>query len=211
MKNYIKKIVLLISSFIVFNTGILAQADTEIQSGVYSLKNSVYHESEIGMSMSRSYLDDTMLVKITKEEVVFTIGFSGTQYMNNYRIKVDGAEVPVQVVEENKEAGTIKLQASAMSKDVKLSAAIYVDPMGRDVEFDIIPDYSSMVLLEAIEETAQVENLSEEVTEEAAESESVESDVEDNESQNNYIKIVVPAAVVVVVCVGLAIAFKKKK
>ena len=107
----------------------------EVESGIYEVKNSVYHESDVGMSMARSYLDETMQVKITKSEVVFTIGFSGTAYMNNYRIVVDGTEVPVEIVEENSEAGTIKLQVKTSSKDVDMKAKIYVDPMGRDVEF----------------------------------------------------------------------------
>lgn len=209
MKNYIKRIILLISALLMLNTGVLVKADTEIQSGIYSVKNNVYHESELGMSMSRSYLDDTMLVKITKDEVVFTIGFSGTQYMNNYRIKVNGVEVPAQIIEENKEAGTIKLQAAAASKDVKLSAAIYVDPMGRDVEFDIIPDYSSMVLQEAIEETPKAEDLSEEADVEVT-AENEENAAKVNDSKNSFVKIAVPAAAVIV-CAGLVFAFKKKK
>ena len=45
----------------------------EIESGIYEVKNSVYHESDVGMSMARSYLDETMQVKITKSEVVFSI------------------------------------------------------------------------------------------------------------------------------------------
>ena len=208
MKSFINKIILTISAIIITVTGMSVKADTEIQSGIYSMKNSVYHESELGMSMSRSYLDENMQAKITKDGVVFTIGFSGTQYMNNYRIKINGSEVPVQIVEENKEAGTIKLQAEAPSTDVKISTAIYVDPMGRDVEFDIIPDYTSMVLLEAIEEApevVEVENISEEVVEE----ESTNGTVENNTSK--YMKIAIVAVGIVVISAALTIVLKKKK
>lgn len=183
------------------------KADTQIQSGIYSMKNSVYHESELGMSMSRSYLDENMQAKITKDGVVFTIVFSGTQYMNNYRIKINGSEVSVHIVEENKESGTIKLQAEAPSTDVKISTAIYVDPMGRDVEFDIIPDYNSMVLLEAIEEVpevVEVENISEEVVEE----ESINETAENNTSK--YMKMVIAAVGIVVISAALTIVLKKK-
>ena len=208
MKSFITKIILTISVIIITVTGMSVKADTEIQSGIYSMKNSVYHESELGMSMSRSYLDENMQAKITKDGVVFTIGFSGTQYMNNYRIKINGSEVPVQIVEENKEAGTIKLQAEAPSTDVKISTAIYVDPMGRDVEFDIIPDYTSMVLLEAIEEApevVEVENISEEVVEEESTNETVENNT------SKYMKMAIGAVGIVVISAALTIVLKKKK
>ncbi len=208
MKSFINKIILTISAIIITVTGMSVKADTEIQSGIYSMKNSVYHESELGMSMSRSYLDENMQAKITKDGVVFTIGFSGTQYMNNYRIKINGSEVPVQIVEENKEAGTIKLQAEAPSTDVKISTAIYVDPMGRDVEFDIIPDYTSMVLLEAIEEApevVEVENISEEVVEEESTNETVENNT------SKYMKMAIGAVGIVVISAALTIVLKKKK
>lgn len=208
MKSFINKIILTISAIIITVTGMSVKADTEIQSGIYSMKNSVYHESELGMSMFRSYLDENMQAKITKDGVVFTIGFSGTQYMNNYRIKINSSEVPVQIVEENKEAGTIKLQAEAPSTDVKISTAIYVDPMGRDVEFDIIPDYTSMVLLEAIEEAPEVveiENISEEVVEEESTNETVENNT------SKYMKIAIVAVGIVVISAALTIVLKKKK
>ena len=207
MKSFINKIILTISAIIFTITGMSVKADTQIQSGIYSMKNSVYHESELGMSMSRSYLDENMQAKITKDGVVFTIGFSGTQYMNNYRIKINGSEVPVHIVEENKEAGTIKLQAEAPSTDVKISTAIYVDPMGRDVEFDIIPDFNSMVLLEAIEEVpevVEVENISEEVVEE----ESINETAENNTSK--YMKMVIAAVGIIVISAALTIVLKKK-
>lgn len=207
MKSFINKIILTISTIIITITGMSVKADTQIQSGIYSMKNSVYHESELGMSMSRSYLDENMQAKITKDGVVFTIVFSGTQYMNNYRIKINGSEVSVHIVEENKESGTIKLQAEAPSTDVKISTAIYVDPMGRDVEFDIIPDYNSMVLLEAIEEVpevVEVENISEEVVEE----ESINETAENNTSK--YMKMVIAAVGIVVISAALTIVLKKK-
>lgn len=207
MKSFINKIILTISAIIITVTGMSVKADTEIQSGIYSMKNSVYHESELGMSMSRSYLDENMQAKITKDGVVFTIGFSGTQYMNNYRIKINSSEVPVQIVEENKEAGTIKLQAEAPSTDVKISTAIYVEPMGRDVEFDIIPDYTSMALLEAIEEApevVEVENISEEVVEEESTNETVENNT------SKYMKMAIGTVGIVVISAALTIVLKKK-
>ena len=187
----------------------------EVKSGLYEVKNSVYHESDVGMSMSRSYLNETMLVKITKSEVVFTIGFSGTAYMNNYRIVIDGQEVPVEIVEENKDAGTIKLQVKTSSKDVDMKAKIYVDPMGRDVEFSVVPDYENMTLIEAIEEEPTVEETSNsEETDNNVEDEAVVAE-EDNsevaEKSNNTLTVVVIAAIAVIAIGAVALKVKLKK
>ena len=59
---------------------------------------------------SGSYLNDTMTVKITKDEVLYTIGFSGTDYMENYRVKVNDVEVPVERVDGD---GIVTLKVSA--------------------------------------------------------------------------------------------------
>ena len=187
----------------------------EVESGIYEVKNSVYHESDVGMSMARSYLDETMQVKITKSEVVFTIGFSGTAYMNNYRIVIDGDEVPVEIVEENSEAGTIKLQVKTSSKDVDMKAKIYVDPMGRDVEFSVIPDYENMTLIEAIEEEPTVEETSNsEETDNNAEDEAVVEEDDNSEvaeKSNNTLTVVVIAAIVIIAIGAMALKFKLKK
>ena len=188
----------------------------EVKSGLYEVKNSVYHESDVGMSMSRSYLNETMLVKITKSEVVFTIGFSGTAYMNNYRIVIDGQEVPVEIVEENKDAGTIKLQVKTSSKDVDMKAKIYVDPMGRDVEFSIIPDYENMTLVEAIEEEdnsekANIEETSDDEVEVTSlvEARSVEKD--NKEKSDSKTAVIVIGAIVVIAIGATVLKFKLKK
>ncbi|WP_294345200.1 NEAT domain-containing protein [uncultured Clostridium sp.] len=221
VKNIKKIMVGFLALMLTIGFSTLAYGSEDVKSGVYQVKNSVYHESELGMSMSRSYLDDTMLVKITKSEVVFTIGFSGTSYMNNYRIVIDGQEVPVEIVEENKDAGTIKVQVKAASKDVDMQAKIYVDPMGRDVEFSIIPDYENMTLVEAIEEEDNTEDANaEEANVEEVSNDEVEvtslveprSVSKDNKDKSNSKTAVIVIGAIVVIAAGVtALKFKLKK
>lgn len=215
VKNIKNLIVGIFAVILTFSFSNLVYGSEEVESGIYEVKNSVYHESDVGMSMARSYLDETMQVKITKSEVVFSIGFSGTAYMNNYRIVVDGAEVPVEIVEENSEAGTIKLQVKTSSKDVDMKAKIYVDPMGRDVEFSVVPDYENMTLIEAIEEEPTVEETSNsEETDNNVEDEAVVAE-EDNsevaEKSNNTLTVVVIAAIAVIAIGAVALKVKLKK
>lgn len=208
----IKKIFIGIAVILIMTSGVLVRADEEVQSGIYTVKNSVYHENETGMAMARNYVSEDMQVKITKEGTVFTIGFSGTNYMNNYRIKINDAEVPVEIVEENTAENTIKLQVSAPSKDVKIAACIYVDPMGRDVEFQIIPDYSSLVLVEAIEEAPVKEaDISTEETSDETQEVSNEEEVSVSEKYIHNKVIIAGVAVFAVVAVSAIVIVKKRK
>ena len=126
--------------------------ENDIASGIYELENDVYHESETGMAMSRSYLVPIMSVEVRRDSTVYTISFSGSEYMENYRIKINGEEVPVEVIEDNNEEGIVSLKVEVDKVDVDMDAIIYVAPMERDVEFKVIPKMDTLTLVEPIEE-----------------------------------------------------------
>ena len=116
---------------------------SELESGIYEIKNDVYHEQEIGMNMARTYLNQTMRVDAkTNGTYYYTVEFSGTEYMNKHRILVNGSQVST-TKKSNSSNGTIKLTFKVKSLSSKIKARIYVDAMGRDVEFQIIPDFST--------------------------------------------------------------------
>ena len=101
--------VMALGIFVTIGSKCVYATETDIASGIYEIENDVYHESETGMAMSRTYLLPSMSVEVTKEHVIYTIGFSGSDYMENYRMKVNGEEVPVEILEENSEEGTVTL------------------------------------------------------------------------------------------------------
>ena len=185
--------------------------ENNIASGIYEVANDVYHESETGMAMSRTYLLPSMSVEVTKDHIIYTIGFSGSDYMENYRMKVNGGEVPVELVEENNEDGTVKLKVEVDKVDADMDALIYVGPMERDVEFKVIPKMETLTLVEAIEEVEEmpaedeVVNENEEV--EIEESLAVAADKEEN---NNNVALII-AGVVVIVAIGALVIVKAKK
>ena len=133
--------------------------------------------------------------------------------MENYRIKVNEVESPVDIDEENPEEGSIKLQVKVDSLDDALKACIYVGPMERDVEFEIIPNFDTLTLIEAIEEPT------EEVAEELAVEENIleennEASVNDESAVDNSsnTKFIVIGGVVLVAVVAIgAVSLKKKK
>ena len=213
--NKIKIFMMMVLSIVIMgNINVYtALAEENIASGVYEVANDVYHDTEIGMSMARSYLNDTMTVKITKDEVLYTIGFSGTDYMENYRIKVNDLEVPVEIVDEDTEAGTITLQVATTSLDDQLKACIYVGPMERDVEFGIIPNLATMSLVEAIEEEAVVEETAEEETMEDVQDNETVYAKEDSKTEEKGIGkgILFAGAAILVVIIAGTIVIKRKK
>ena len=203
--------VMALGIFLTLGTKNTYATESNIASGIYEVENDVYHESETGMAMSRTYLLPSMSVEVTKDHIIYTIGFSGSDYMENYRMKVNGGEVPVELVEENNEDGTVKLKVEVDKVDADMDALIYVGPMERDVEFKVIPKMETLTLLEAIEEVEEmpaedeVVNENEEV--QIEESLAVAADKEEN---NNNVALII-AGVVVIVAIGALVIVKAKK
>ena len=185
---------------------------SDIKSGIYEVENDVYHESETGMAMSRTYLLPTMTVEVTKDHIIYTVGFSGSNYMENYRMKLNGEDAVVEIVEENSEDGIVKLNIEVDKVDADMDALIYVGPMERDVQFKVIPKMETLTLIEAIEEAEEV--IEEVVAEDLIEEVVTEVDATSGASEN-YKTMAVAGGVAVVVIAGivavLVIKAKKKK
>lgn len=210
--NKIKILIMIMLSIVVMgNINIYTVfAEEKIASGIYEVSNEVYHDTEIGMSMARSYLKDTMTMKITKNEVLYTIGFTGTDYMENYRVKVNDVEVPVERVDGD---GIVTLKVSATSLSDELKACIYVGPMGRDVEFGIIPKLETMSLIESIEEESTEETTENSAIEEIQDNEIMPISENNNTEENSSISKVILFGGVAILVIGIVctIILKRKK
>ena len=201
--------VMALGIFVTIGSKRVYATETDIASGIYEIENDVYHESETGMAMSRTYLLPSMSVEVTKEHVIYTIGFSGSDYMENYRMKVNGEEVPVEILEENSEEGTVKLNVEVDKVDADMAAIIYVGPMERDVEFNVIPKMETLTLVQAIEDEVE-EIVPEDESEEVEIEEENLAVVADNEKSSNNVILII-AGVAVVVAIGAVVIVKAKK
>ena len=128
-------------------------------------------------------------------------------------MKVNGEEVPVEILEENTQEGIVKLKVQVDKVDADMEAIIYVGPMERDVQFKVIPKMDTLTLVEAIED--EVEDI---VTEETAsdESEAVSSHEEDlavaaEKKENSNLPLLIGGVIVVAVIGALVITKVKKK
>ena len=181
---------------------------SELQSGIYEISNDVYHEQEIGMNMARTYVDENMTLEKSEGKWYYTVKFSGTNYMENHRISINDELVDTEVVNENSEENTIELKFETDSITPDLEAQIYVDAMGRDVEFGIIPKEETLNLVQAIEEVVEVveaestEGANEETSNEEAEQKS-------EKSSNKLIFIGIGAVIALAILVLVIRRFKK--
>ena len=181
---------------------------SELQSGIYEISNDVYHEQEIGMNMARTYVDENMTLEKSEGKWYYTVKFSGTNYMENHRISINDELVDTEVVNENSEENTIELKFETDSITPDLEAQIYVDAMGRDVEFGIIPKEETLNLVQAIEEVVEVvEAESTEDTNEETSNEEVEEISE--KSSNKLIFIGIGAVIAVAILVVVIRRVKK--
>ena len=185
--------------------------ENEIASGIYEVENDVYHESETGMAMSRTYLMPSMSVEVTKEHIIYTISFSGSDYMENYRIELNGESVPVEIIEENNEEGIVKLKVEVDKVDADMDALIYVGPMERDVEFKGIPKMETLTLVEAIEEEVEEISTEDEVVDESTDMVKEENLAVVNDTEKSNSKVWIISGVVVIVAIGALIVLKVKK
>lgn len=186
---------------------------SELESGIYEIKNDVYHEQEIGMNMARTYLDENMTLEKSEGKWYYTIKFSGTDYMNNHRICLNGKEVDAEVVSEDESKHTIELKFETDSVTPNLSTKIYVDAMERDVEFDVIPKEDTLNLIEAIEEPvekveAESTSQEDEKTSEETKNEEVEENSTKEKTSNKTIFIGIGAVIVIAI---IALVLKKSK
>lgn len=190
---------------------------SELESGIYEIKNDVYHEQEIGMNMARTYLDENMILEKSEGKWYYTIKFSGTDYMNNHRICLNGKEVDAEVVSEDESKHTIELKFETDSITPDLSTKIYVDAMERDVEFDVIPKEDTLTLVKAIEEPVEKvesETTSKEDTEdnkqsEESKNEDVKEDSSEQKTSNKTIFIGI-GSVIVIAIIALVVRKIKK-
>ncbi|MEN8076168.1 NEAT domain-containing protein [Clostridioides difficile] len=101
---------------------------------LYSIKNNVTHESETGRTMARKYLNSTSKVEEIDGKYYVTLTFTGSEFMQNHEIYVNGKKVSVTKT-TNGDSTNIRFSVSSLSDTIKVKT--YVVPMSREVEFGV--------------------------------------------------------------------------
>lgn len=118
-----------------------------ISNGIYTLTNDVYHDHPVGMASSRMYLEPEMGVTLQNKQLTYTLHFVASEYIQNYRINVNGEAVAMTLDES---AERISIDFVAASQADEISVMMYIEPMGRDVEFQVLPLWDNLVLVQAL-------------------------------------------------------------
>ena len=227
--NRFKKIVVTMMALgVILTSGSIRAYASEMTSGIYEIENDVYHESETGMAMARTYLLPTMTVEVTSENIIYTVGFSGSEFMENYRMKLNDTDLPIEIVQDGSEDGVVKLNIEVDKVDADMDALIYVGPMERDVQFKVIPKMETLTLIEEIveeniEEVQEIDvaigdGVKSELSTEVEVTEKVEDIISEDESsvtidneKSSNTKIIAAGSVLVLAVVAIVAVKGKKK
>ncbi|SCH40056.1 Iron Transport-associated domain [uncultured Clostridium sp.] len=102
---------------------------------LYTIQNTVSHSSQTGKEMARKYLSSTSKVEIVDGETYVTLTFTGSSYMKNHAIYVNGSKVSHTVVSKSGDSISLRFKVSELSDSIKVG--MYVIPMSRDIEFGV--------------------------------------------------------------------------
>lgn len=111
------------------------EEETKVTKGkLYSIQNSVTHESETGRSMARKYLNSTSKVEEIDGKYYVTLTFTGAEFMQNHEIYVNGKKITV-TKSTSGDTTNVRFAVSSLSDSIKVKT--YVVPMSREVEFGV--------------------------------------------------------------------------
>lgn len=106
-----------------------------IEGKLYTIKNKVTHSNPTGQAMARQYLNESSSLEEIDGKYYLTLTFTGMDYMSNHKFTINGKEVSAKATKiDNK---TTKYRFQIPSLDVTIKVNTYVEPMGRNVDFDV--------------------------------------------------------------------------
>lgn len=111
------------------------EEETKVTKGkLYSIQNSVTHESETGRAMARKYLNSTSKVEEVDGKYYVTLTFTGSEFMQNHVIYVNGKKVDIT---KNTSGDTTNIRFAVSSLSDSITVKTYVVPMDKEVEFGV--------------------------------------------------------------------------
>lgn len=113
-----------------------SSAESTVKKGkLYNIKNTVDHESETGKQMARKYLNSTSKVELIDGQYYVTLTFTGSEFMKNHAIYVNGSKVSHTVTSKSGDAISLRFKVSSLSDSIKVG--MYVVPMSKDIKFTV--------------------------------------------------------------------------
>ncbi|RDY25469.1 DUF5011 domain-containing protein [Romboutsia weinsteinii] len=102
---------------------------------LYTIQNAVEHSSQTGKEMARKYLNSTSKVEEIDGQKYITLTFSGSGFMQNHTIYVNGAKVSHQVTAKSGDTISLRFKVSSLNDTIKVG--MYVVPMSKNIDFTV--------------------------------------------------------------------------
>ena len=118
------------------------EEETAVVGKVATVGNNVYHDSETGKEMARKYLKSTSKIEEVNGEKYVTLTFTGSEFMKNHSIYVNGSKVSHTVTAKSGDSISLRFKVSDFSDTIKVG--MYVIPMSRDIEFTVKLDSTNI-------------------------------------------------------------------
>ena len=102
---------------------------------VYNVQNNVTHDNATGVVMARKYLNSDTEIKEINGKYYVTLTFTGTEFMQNHEVYVNGSKVSHSIVSSTSDSVSIRFNIASLNDTI--SVKTYVVPMARNVEFGV--------------------------------------------------------------------------
>ncbi|MDO5040290.1 NEAT domain-containing protein [Clostridium sp.] len=103
----------------------------------YTIKNEIISDSSVGKKMARKYLNETALMEEVDGVKYITLRFSGMDLMSNIKIKINGEDVKLELVDEDTEKNikAYRFKINSIKDEIKVYA--YIIPMNMNIDFGV--------------------------------------------------------------------------
>lgn len=125
-------------------------SSTGYKNGYYTLNNTVKIDNETGYAMVRNLLNEVTTMEVKDSKTYITFEMSGSSMMSDIQIKVDGKTVKHEQTSIGND--TLRFKIEVPSIDSNITMSMYVNAMGRNTEFGIVLNKSSIVFVSSNEE-----------------------------------------------------------
>lgn len=186
LSKWVRQTLVILGMLLGFSPVAFAQASLE--NGTYTLTNNVAHDNPVGQGMARSYTEEQSDLVVNKDGLWLTLGFNNTQYMGEFKIKVNGSQVSYEVVYNSNNIKKLKFKVPSL--DASIAVGMPVIPMNTEVEYTVTLNKGSLKLIEkeAVEEVKPEEPVTK------PESNSGNSPQTGNNTQDNSQTVTKPSA-----------------
>lgn len=124
-----------------------------VTTNVSTIKNEVVSDSAIGVQMVKRYLNEVSDVVESDGKYKVTLTFTGSNYMKNHQVSINGNAVEVET-ETNGDEVKVIFNTDSLQDEIKVST--YIEPMSRDINFGVKLLEDTLVLVNSNTEEVPV-------------------------------------------------------